>query len=215
MLLEPAQLRAALERSRGRVSAVSDRMQRRLVSGGHIPRDVDPPPGIQPRDAAVLALLYPHQDQLTMILTERAMHLGRHSGQISFPGGGRDPSDATLWETALRETREEVGAHLPDAEPWAQLEPIYVSVSNYRVTGYVSFTPTRPRFVASPDEVAALIEVPLAHLLSGGSFSTAERDYQDRRVLEGHFRYGERRIWGATALLIDQILHRITRGLAE
>jgi 8-oxo-dGTP pyrophosphatase MutT (NUDIX family) len=212
MQLAPDTIRAALIRSEGLIGAVTERMQRRAVDGSPLERRSPPDAGTV-RIGAVLALLYPTEHGITLAFTERASHLRNHRGQISFPGGSMDQADVTLWHTAIRETREELGIDLLPSHPWATLTPIYVPPSNFMVTGFVSYIDVRPRFVANPDEVARVIEVPLVALLSDETFTCAERDYQGETVLEGHFIHEGTRIWGATAIILDQLLSRIQLGL--
>jgi len=73
------------------------------------PRPFSPPPGVEPRQAGVLLLLYPIHSILHLALTVRTSDLNHHSGQVSLPGGGWEQGDASLQETALREAQEEIG----------------------------------------------------------------------------------------------------------
>ena len=212
MELAPEAIAQALARSDGLIQAVSKRMERRAVDGTPLQRRSPPEHGAV-RTGAVLALLYPGENGVTLAFTERASHLRNHRGQISFPGGARDQSDVTLWNTAVRETREELGIDLLPTHPWATLIPIYVPPSNFMVTGFVGYVEVHPRFVPNHDEVARVIEVPLAALLGDETFIVAERDYQGETVVEGHFLHEGTRIWGATAIMLDQILGRIQLGL--
>jgi 8-oxo-dGTP pyrophosphatase MutT (NUDIX family) len=73
------------------------------------PRPFSPPPGVEPREAGVLLILYPVHGVLHLALTVRTSDLNHHSGQISLPGGGWEAGDTSLQETALREAQEEIG----------------------------------------------------------------------------------------------------------
>jgi 8-oxo-dGTP pyrophosphatase MutT (NUDIX family) len=210
--LDSLGLERAFERSRGLVPAITERMQRRALTGELIPRAAEPLEG-EARHSAVLALLYPWNGKPTLALTHRADHLGRHSGQVSLPGGRIDPSDESLWHTAVREMHEELGVLVDSTTPIAELERIYVPVSNFFVTAFVAWVQDRPDFVPNPDEVAALIEVSLEELFHEETFVVAEREYQGERVVEGFFNIKGPRIWGATALLLDQMRERLARGL--
>ncbi|MFN0073675.1 MAG: NUDIX hydrolase, partial [Chloroflexota bacterium] len=196
------------------VPVVTERMLRRSLTGEPQPRPAEPPNGVVARQGAVMAFLYPNGNDIVVALTVRTAHLGSHAGQISLPGGRIDPDDATAWHAAVRETWEEIGVDLSGTEAWATLDQIYVAASNFFVTGFVAFQPRRPVFRLSPHEVAILLEVPVAELMCGESFWVGERDYQGQRVLEGYFEYQGQRIWGATAVLLDQLLERIHTGLA-
>jgi 8-oxo-dGTP pyrophosphatase MutT (NUDIX family) len=207
-------IREALQASLGRVPVVTDRMTRRTLTGEVIPRLTRPHEGIMAREGAVMALLYPKAGEITLALTERTAHLGSHAGQISMPGGRIEASDATPWHAAVRETHEEIGVDLSAKSPWGTLERIYVSASRFYVTAFVAYLDERPEFRLNADEVAGLLEVPLTVLMDETTFRVGERDDNDgRRVIEGFFQFQRHKIWGATAVLLDQLLARITVGL--
>ncbi len=205
-------IRAALEASDGLVPAVSPRMIRRTLTGEIVPRLSGPPEGLTARHGAVMALLYPRNNDITLALTERTAHLGNHGGQISLPGGRIEADDASPWDAAVRETNEEIGVNLTGNAPWAALRPIYVAASRYYVTAFVAYSPEYPEFRLNPNEVASLVEVPLSALMQESAFRTGERDNQGETVLEGFFQFESHKIWGATAVLLDQLLSRITVG---
>ena len=214
-LLTPDRVRALLRRSEaGQVPAITPRMVRLDEAGNPIARPSGPPLGRTGKQAAVLVPLYAVGEKLHIVLTRRTAHLGRHAGQISFPGGAVDPADASYLDAAYREAYEEVGLDPHELELWANLKPVYVSASNYIVHPFVVFARHRPRFHVNANEVAELLEIPLATLLAPGTFTRELRDYQGMRVWEPLFRYGQHRIWGATAVILDQLLWRIEPGLA-
>jgi 8-oxo-dGTP pyrophosphatase MutT (NUDIX family) len=205
-------IRAALEVSEDLVPAVSARMIRRTLTGEIVPRLSGPPEGVRARYGAVMALLYPRNNEITLALTERTAHLGNHGGQISLPGGRIESHDASPWDAAVRETNEEIGVNLTVHAPWATLRQIYVAASRYYVTAFVTYSPEHPEFRLNPNEVASLVEVPLSALMQESAFRTGERDNQGETVLEGFFQFESHKIWGATAVLLDQLLSRITVG---
>jgi 8-oxo-dGTP pyrophosphatase MutT (NUDIX family) len=188
-------------------------MLRHTLDGQPVPRLSSPPEGVTPRHGAVMALMYPSGDEMTLALTERTAHLGNHAGQISMPGGRIEPTDVSPWHAAVRETHEEIGVDLSAAAPWARLEQIYVAASRFYVAAFVAYAPARPEFSLDPHEVASLVEVPIAALMDDQTFRRGERDYEGQTILEGFFQFRTHKIWGATAVLLDQLLSRINSGL--
>jgi 8-oxo-dGTP pyrophosphatase MutT (NUDIX family) len=173
------------------------------------PRPLEPPPGVEPRRAAVLLLLYPVDQLLYLVLTVRSAGLNHHSGQVSFPGGGWEEGDPSLRETALREACEELGLCRDDLEVLGPLTPLYVPPSNNLVHPYVAYTPERPDFCPDSREVARLLEAPLPHFLDP-QFRRTERWERDGGPLDVPFyALGEFKIWGATAIILTEFVAAI------
>jgi 8-oxo-dGTP pyrophosphatase MutT (NUDIX family) len=105
------------------------------------------------------------RDEITVLLTERTAHLHDHPGQISFPGGRAEPTDANAVETALREAHEEIGLEPFEVEVLGSL-PTYTTSTGFIVTPVVALV--QPGAVLRPDpfEVAEVFEVPLAWLMN-------------------------------------------------
>jgi 8-oxo-dGTP pyrophosphatase MutT (NUDIX family) len=148
--------------------------------------------------ASVLIALTPKPQGLSVLLTRRTDHLYNHPGQISFPGGRIEASDASPIEAALRETEEEIGLAAAQIEVLGVL-PDYGTSSGFRVTPVVGLAP--PDFEAKLDEfeVAELFDVPLQFLLQAGNY---QRHRVERQGQIRHFYavpYPGRFIWGATA----------------
>lgn len=158
------------------------------------------------RRGAVLALLYPHRGAQHILLTLRTSHLRHHSGQISFPGGRIDPHDFSPCEAALRETREEIGIATDHLEVHGPLRPVFTVVSNFILLAFVGFAPQRPAFAPNPHEVAELIELPLAHLLDPSTPRNEIWLIRGERRRVGFYRFGEHKIWAATARVLRQMV---------
>jgi len=150
------------------------------------------------RPAAVLVPVVKREQELTVLFTRRAAHLHDHAGQISFPGGRAEPGDAGAAETAMRETREEIGLAAERVEVLGQL-PQYVTVTGYRVTPVVGLV--TPPLDLKPDdfEVAEVFEAPLAFLLDAANHQRNHVLFDGQERYYYAIPYGTHYIWGATA----------------
>ena len=160
------------------------------------------------RPAAVLVLIAPDADgEARVVLTERSTGGRHHSGEISFPGGRAEPEDADLVATALREAAEEIGLRPEDAgvRVVGTLEPFWIPVSNYLVTPVVAVAAVRPALSAAPDEVARIIEAPLAAFLDGAPIEILERTVDDWTIRYGAYAVEGLAVWGATARILGQL----------
>ncbi|NBU87757.1 MAG: CoA pyrophosphatase [Betaproteobacteria bacterium] len=160
------------------------------------------------REASVLVPLVQRDDGLRVLLTRRTDHLHDHAGQISFPGGRRDPEDVDSVATALRETEEEIGLAREHIEILGQL-PVYTTVTHYRVTPVVALVQPPFALTLDPFEVAEAFEVPLAFLMNPAHHRRHEVqfDLMTRQFLSMPWHEGEREyfIWGATAAMLRNL----------
>ncbi len=166
--------------------------------------------GGQARLGGVLALLYYAHDTLKVVLTRRRDNLNSHAGQISFPGGRKEPAEILL-TTALRETEEEIGVMREQVEVLGELAPLYIPPSDFEVHPFVacSLAGKRPSFIPSPDEVAEILEVPLKKLLQPETRIEEPWDFRGQKITVPYFAVGEHKIWGATAMMLNELLERL------
>lgn len=161
------------------------------------------------RQAGVLVLLYPDAGGWQIVLTRRTENLRGHSGQISFPGGRRDPQDSSFTATALRETCEELGVCAPDITVIGLLTPIYIPPSNYEVFPTVGTLPNPPVFHPNPFEVAEVFTFPVDNLLDARYKSTEEWVFQGARVWIPYYTVQAHKVWGATAIILSELEYRL------
>ncbi len=178
------------------------------------PRLFSPPPGVEPRPAGVLLVLYPIHGALHLVLTVRTSGLNHHSGQISLPGGGWEEGDASLQETALRETREEVGIATGGLELLGPLTSLYIPPSNNVIHPFVAYVPQRPAFHPDPREVAELLEVPLHLLLDPATRREEDCTWRGAALHVPFYAVGEHKVWGATGIVLAEFLALLTRSPA-
>jgi 8-oxo-dGTP pyrophosphatase MutT (NUDIX family) len=159
------------------------------------------------KESAVLALLYPYDDDIYTVLMQRHVYEGTHSGQISFPGGKREISDRDLRETALREANEELSIDENKVNIIGELTQVYIPPSRYLVSPFLGYVTERPDFIPEPSEVSAIIEVPVSQFLDPGRLKekyhfipTLNSDIKIR-----YFDIDEKVVWGATAMMLSEI----------
>jgi 8-oxo-dGTP pyrophosphatase MutT (NUDIX family) len=159
-------------------------------------------PGMMPlselRAAAVLVALVDRPEGFSILLTQRTAHLSRHAGQVAFPGGRVDDGDADEIATALRETEEEIGLSRDHIEPIGRLDR-YVTRTGFTVTPIVALVHPPFTLTIDPNEVADTFEVPLAFILDPANRARDSYEFQGVERFFYVFRYGDRRVWGATA----------------
>ena len=175
------------------------------------PRPLRPPPGVEPRRAGVLLLLYPIETVLHLVLTVRTPDLEHHSGQVSLPGGGWEEGDDSLQETALREAQEEVGIATGELDVLGPLTPLYVPPSNNLVHPFVAYTAQRPVFDPDPTEVADLLKVPLHQLLDPTTRREEDWGQGEATLHVPFYGVGEHKVWGATAIILAEFLALLDR----
>lgn len=158
--------------------------------------------------AAVLVPLVDRSEGLSLLLTQRAMHMHDHPGQISFPGGRVDLTDSTRIETALREMEEEVGVDRSHVDILGTL-PEYRTGSGYRVTPVVSIVTPPFEVRTNPDEVADVFEVPFSFFMNGSNYQIRSAEFPSRMGRRSFYTvpYQNRFVWGATAGMLRNLYH--------
>lgn len=153
-----------------------------------------------PVPAAVLIALVRRAAGFNVLYTERASGLRSHSGQVAFPGGKIDPDDAGAAAAALREAWEEVSMQPEDAQVLGYM-PHYYTGTNYLITPVVALVEPRAPFVANPDEVDDIFEVPLALLADDHAYGTFRISRNGKEHSTWQIQHEGHRIWGITANL--------------
>ena len=182
-----------------------------------------PRPGWDPNDrsdeparkSGVLVLLYSLQGQLHVPLIVRPTYDGTHSGQVAFPGGGSETRDRDVTETALRETHEELGIAPEAVQVLGTLTDLYIRPSNYDVYPTVGRLNATPVFRPDPSEVAQLLEVPLAALFDPAHRRREAWQLADRPAQVPFFAIQDQAIWGATAMILSELLAVVRRCLPD
>ena len=169
-------------------------------------------PGKDAQIAAVLTLLYPHNGSIYTVFMQRPDYNGVHGGQISFPGGKKEPEDENVIKTALRETYEETGVDPTAVNIIGTLTPLFIPVSNMIVTPVVGWANVKPIFKHKPEEVLFLIDADLRRLLDLSIVKIKPFEIRGEILDIKYFDYETNTIWGATAMMLYELLSIIRRG---
>jgi 8-oxo-dGTP pyrophosphatase MutT (NUDIX family) len=174
-----------------------------LVQKPHMPQDAT-----TSIPSAVLVIIHYHKGSPHVFLTKRSEGLKSHKGEISFPGGRHAKGDATLLDTALRETQEEIGIAFQPKDVAGSLQVVRTMTSNHYIVPFVAIQDMLPRYRVSTDEVAEVLDVPLVETLR-----TREPDAEHFHLSKNAYRFlhNENVIWGATARIMAQLYDVLIR----
>jgi len=152
------------------------------------------------RLASILVVIY--GDEPIVVMTEKPKHMKFHAGEIAFPGGKLDSNDSDLLETALRETREEIGLTITPSQVIGQLEPVVTLNSGFLILPFVSLVKEIPILSANA-EVEKIFHIPLESFLKT---QAKDPDPSHNLIQEMYtFEYENQIVWGASARILKQI----------
>ena len=161
------------------------------------------------RPAAVLVPIVDHAEP-TVLLTQRAQHLPDHPGQVSFPGGKIDKTDADPRASALREAEEEIGLDRAHVEPLGYLD-LYMTTLGYRIVPVLARVKPGFALTLNVSEVDVTFEVPLTFVMDQANVQRHSREWQGMTRHYYAITFGERYIWGVTAGILRNLHERIYR----
>lgn len=163
-------------------------------------------------EAAVLIPCVRRAGEDFLILTKRTEEVLHHKGQICFPGGTRDPGDASLWETALREAHEEIGLDPASVTAVRELGK-HFTPTGFRVTPFVGRVEPPVVWRPNPLEIAEIISIPLSHLSDPVNLRLLKSTYGGKEFLDPRFAYGNHVIWGMTGRVLFEFLELASRTI--
>jgi 8-oxo-dGTP pyrophosphatase MutT (NUDIX family) len=163
--------------------------------------------------SAVAIVIFKQDSDYHFVLIQRTEYNGKHSGQISFPGGKKEESDVNFEETARRECLEEIGIDLDSSQLLGKLSPVYIPVSGFLVEPFVFYYPENPSFHKQQREVASVFTVPFKELLQEDVITTMNIRTESNLVMKNVpcFNLQNKKIWGATALMINELREVLLR----
>ena len=158
--------------------------------------------------AAVLVPMHVNAGEIWVTLTKRADTMSNHAGQIAFPGGAKDPGEDS-WQTALRETEEEIGLGQDRVLRLGQLDELYAEVSDFRIVPCVGVVPFPYEAIRNEAEIEEVFSVPL---LAFADVKVIEDRLVEWRGKEHEIRLyhvGRHAVWGLTARIIQNLMRRL------
>jgi 8-oxo-dGTP pyrophosphatase MutT (NUDIX family) len=181
-------------------------IQWQMASSDRMIRNFPGTPGKEARIASVLILLYPHNGLIHTVFIQRPDYNGVHGGQISFPGGKQDPDDENIIQTAVREANEEIGVDASEIEIIGMLTPLFIPVSNMLVTPVVGWASERPEFEPEAEEVVFIFDAELKRFIDTSTVKIKPMQIKGEMIEVKYFDYDGNVIWGATAMILNELL---------
>ncbi len=162
----------------------------------------------EPHESAVAIVMSPDpHDDIEVVLTRRSWAMRRHAGEVSFPGGLREPGDETLLDTALREAFEEVGLDRAIVEPIGEIDHARTNTTDRIIVPHVVWSAARPQLCANTDEVDRILHIRLSQLLLPGVFHEERWNFGGSWHSLYFFDVGHDLIWGATAAMLVNLFN--------
>lgn len=155
--------------------------------------------------AAVMILLYRKEGEYCILLNKRSEEVEHHKGEMSFPGGARDPEDLDLLETALRETEEEMGIKREDITVLGEMDEI-VTRSNFQVSVFTGTIEYPYKFTPSAIEIAEVVEFPVAALINPANRRVETRWIDGMPLTSYSYVHEEHVVFGATARILQSCI---------
>jgi len=156
------------------------------------------------RSGSVLILLYEDGGEIKFPLIKRPDYIGAHGGQISLPGGKTEPGEDSI-QTALRETREEIGIPAKQINVLGRLSEFHVIPSNFMITPVVASLKNDPVFIPDPYEVSRIIHGNIRNLIMDDAVITKEILAAGTYKMQApHFEIEGEIVWGATAMMLNE-----------
>ena len=157
------------------------------------------------KNAGVTILFHPYNQRVCFTLILRNEYNGVHSNQVSLPGGSYEENDNNIFDTALRETNEEIGVLETDFSLWGELDPVMTLGTGWIIQPFVGEITKNSKININKEEVEELAKIPLFDLLEKHNKRYVSFTKEDERIDSRAFAYEDKLIWGASARMIIQL----------
>ncbi len=169
-----------------------------------------------PRKSAVMILLFVQDNDLHTFFIERNIYEGVHSGQISFPGGGFEKTDSDLFQTALRETQEEIGIKATDIQIIGNLSELYIPPSNFDVFPVIGFLRNNPQLKIDSSEVQKVFNISFSELRNMNSIGKGMITTKEGKKVEVPcYWLKNHMVWGATSMILSEFIEVVDEILTK
>ena len=157
------------------------------------------------RISSVLILLYKEKNKIFTILTKRSQKVRHHKGQISFPGGEKEPIES-IRETAIREAHEEIGIKKNEIYVLGSLSEIYIPLSNFIIHPILAYSQSKPRLKINTDEVEHIIAITIDDLMNQKSLHNNKKiQIGSKSISVPCFIFQDNIVWGATSMVLKEL----------
>lgn len=165
------------------------------------------------KESAVSVILFPKNQDVHFYLMQRHVYKGAHSGQVSFPGGKKEESDPNLIHTATRETFEEIGVKLSEKQLIGELTSVFIPVSKFNMQSFVFCLEAEPNLTIDTFEVESLFSISVNELLNDQNLRKVSIPIENGMILKDVpcFYFNEKVVWGATALVLNELKEILKR----
>jgi len=162
----------------------------------------------------VLVPLFYHEGQWHILFTRRSDEVNFHKGQVCFPGGTYQSGDASLLQTALRESEEEIGLKAEDVDILGELDDTITVTSGYIISPFVAVIPYPYPFEVNHIEIKQILSIPLAVLMAKANFYQGQglQTSEGETIPMYYYRYGKHTVWGASARIVKLFLELLNAG---
>jgi 8-oxo-dGTP pyrophosphatase MutT (NUDIX family) len=158
----------------------------------------------QAKSAGVLILVTKLETDFHFLMIQRTMYDGAHSGQMAFPGGKKEPQDASILDTAIRECYEEIGIHVSKSDILGALTPLFIPVSHFVVYPFLAYIDSPLQLIKDTTEVEEIYLFNIQDFFKSENIQDFSFQIQNQTMTVPSYRFQEQTVWGASAMILSE-----------